>query len=648
MKKLFLLLFLSGLLFLTAASARAQSVGQQNVILSCLEPTNKDVSVAGGVLNDFTTGLIDEKSLFKEENGPVYVLISYPVPGFKSADSKFSDTCEHRHNSNAEGQYWFCADLDNGNSQCTPEMLTPNTEVMRPADAPKEPSDKEEGPCLKTIFQIDSAAFENGQFTVTNAKMYTLLHNSVKFWGLQFVTSQDQEGQNSTPSAQEISHALKLVSFTNDTGAGTLTPANSNCTAISWDPYGRVIDSLTLEPIPDVVVSLKNANSKNVLELTRNPNNPVFRNPFYTNRQGSFNFAVNPGTYYLFPEHPNFIFPPTAASLQKALAALAIFDPQEEYFQRSRPHGKVYQNSQEAIIEAAGVVERRDIILDPKDPSYQGWVPEFISVQNSRQGIKQLVNGIVSHPKSLIHVYVKNKEIAKTAANSEGEFALLLPEAQIDPTASEFALSVEKIPFVEGIAPLTSAKESFNLLPAALSGFIFNSDLKLVPNAKVDLIVASIGAFPYTTVFADTNGFISLPHQTLPVEEFYLQIQPPSSAQASAYKLTVAQFLKLNQVYLKTAGVNLYNPAVNTEKLATPGEEIVKKVKIETPKLLKNSSPFATLPPSQASPPPPKTKESSSTTVWLVTTSLFLVALLLLTAFFLKRKRQTTLETPTP
>jgi len=646
MRKLFLLLFLVFLFFFTSGKVFAQSVGDQNVVLSCLEPTNKDVSVKGGVLNDFTTGLVDDKSLFKEEDGPVYVLISYPVPGFKPADSKFSDTCEHRHNSNAEGQYWFCADLKGGGSQCTPQMLKPNTEVMRPSDAPKEPSDKEEGSCLKTIFQIDSASFENGQFKVPNAKMYTLLHNSVKFWGLQF--TKDQDGNpNSTPSADSISHALKLASFTNDTGTGVPVPANSNCTAISWDPYGRVIDSRTLEPIPDVVVSLKNANANNVLELTRNAENPVFRNPFYTNRQGGFNFAVKPGTYYLYPEHPDFTFPPEPTLLQKALLALSIFDPLEEYIERTRAHGKVYQNSQEAIIEVAGVVERRDLIMDPVNPNYQGWTPELISVQNSRQGIKQLVNGIVSHPKSLIHVFVGNKEITQTTANMEGEFEVLLPENQINATSTEFSITVEKIPLVGGIEPLTSPKQAFNLIPAALAGFVFDADLKVVPNAKVDIIVSSIGAFPYTTVFADANGFISLPHQTLPVEEFYLQIQPPSANQTAGYKLTVEQFKKLNQVYLRETGVNLYNPAINTEKLAAPGEVVIQKVKTDTPKLLKGNSPFAalTVQPTPIAAPNPS---ASQTTSWLVVGSLLLAMLLLGIAFFIKRKRQTSLTNPTP
>jgi len=633
MKKLLFLLFLNFLYVITPAVVLAQSVGEQNVILSCLEPINKDVSVMGGVLNDFTTGLIDENSLFKEENGPVYVLISYPVPGFKAADSKFSDTCEHRHNSNDEGQYWFCADLENGTSQCTPEMLKPNTEVMRPADAPKEPSDKEEGSCLKTIFQIDQASFENGQFKVPNAKMYTLLHNSVKFWGLQFAQGTEETGE-STPSAESISHALKLASFTSDTTAGVPVPANSNCTAISWDPYGRVIDSRTLEPIPNVVVSLKNANKNNVLELTRNLENPVFRNPFYTNRQGGFNFAVTPGTYYLFPQHPDFTFPPEPTLLQKALSALSLFDPLEEYIQRTRPHGKIYENSQEAIIETAGIIERRDLILDPKNSNYQGWAPELISVQNSRQGIQQFVNGVVSHPKSIIHAAIANKEIAQTTANMEGEFQLLLPVSQIPSGAEEFTLTVEKVPLVSGIAPLTSAKQSFTLIPAALAGFIFGADQKIIPNAKVEIVVTSIGAFPYTTVYADTNGFISLPHQTLPVEEFYLQITPPSPNSTTSFKLTIEEFKKLNRVYLKATKVNLYNPTLNTKKLAAPGAKVIQQVKTEAPVL-----PTTVLTPTPA--PLPITN-------WLVIGSLLLAALLLVVAFFLKRRQQLPPQTPTP
>lgn len=635
MKKILVILFLSVFLVLGISPAKAQEAGlaAQNVILSCLEPTNTELNLSGGELNNYSTGLYDKSNIFKEENGPVYVLISYPVPGFKPATAKYADTCEHRHNSNQEGQYWFCADVKGNGSQCPANMLSPNTQIMQPKDAPKEPSDPDEGPCLKTIFQINNPKFENGQFKVEWAKMYTLLHNNVSFWGLQFAS--DIASSSATPSQTPVgSTALKLASFTGAGAPGIPEGAIANCTTISWDPYGRIIDSFTLEPIRDVLVSLKNPNSNNVLQLTKNPNDPTFRNPFSTNSQGGFNFAVTPGTYYLYPEHPDFIFPIQDQAVQnQAVSNLRLFDPLGEYITLDKTNSKLYLNPQEAIVEIAGITQRRDLIMQPKHPNYAGSPVELISVSNLRQGIQQLVKGIVSHPKSIIKAVINGKIIGQTEADYQGNFTLLVDEELIPANAQEFKIVPEKVPLVKTTSSITtpipekSEAQTFKLIPAVLSGFIFNQDYQVLPNTKVEVVLENLTNLAYSTTNSNAQGFIALPYQNLPPSAFLLKVYPVSQ---SPFLLTISQFLKLNTVYLEESGVNLFNPKVATENLVKPNDEIINKVKSTTATKLGASNIFTTPTPVQPTLTPVPTASANP----ILRLALALVTLGLLAALF--------------
>ena len=645
MKRIILLAWLLVFFLISALPVWAQTAGiaEQNVVLSCLEPTNTDLVLTGGELSNYTTGLYDKAGIFNEENGTVYVLISYPVPGFKPADSKYSDTCEHRHNSNQEGQYWFCADIKGNGSQCPANMLAPTTQILQPKNAPKEPSDPDEGSCLKTIFQIENASFKDGEFKVEWAKMYTLLHNNITFWGLQF-TSDEASLSASPTQAAGTTTSLKLASFIGENADGIPSGVNSNCTTVSWDPYGRIIDSYTLEPIRDVLVSLKNANANNVLSLTKNPSDPTFRNPFSSNSQGGFNFAVVPGTYYLYLAHPDFIFPiEDPAVYNQAVANLQILDPLQEYIEISKPNSRLYQNSQEAIVEVEGASQRRDIIMQPKEANYQGSPAELISIQNSRQGIQQLLKGIVSHPKSLIKAMINNLEIGQTTADLKGNFELYLNEELISNTANSYQVTVQKVPLVisskqtTAITIVPTQAKSLKLIPAVLSGFIFNQDYQVVPNAKVEIILAGLDTFAYTVVFSDQSGFISIPYQNLPATDFFLKVYPVNQA---PFELTISQFLQLNTVYLEEAGVNLFNPKLATVNLITPNQEIIDKVKAVTAARLTGKNVFKLPTPTQA--PTPTTNKKSQQPLDLILAFFGLLVLVFLSIVVIKKFKKTT------
>lgn len=99
---------------------------------------------------------------------------------------------------------------------------------------------------------------------------------------------------------------------------GTWVPAveNSNCIMISWDPYGTVFDSKTLEPIANAEVTLfkkradGNFSRVEVAEVLGN-----FRNPYVTGADGKYNFNVMPGEYKLEVKAEGYTYPYKSSDL---------------------------------------------------------------------------------------------------------------------------------------------------------------------------------------------------------------------------------------------------------------------------------------------------------------------------------------------
>lgn len=118
----------------------------------------------------------------------------------------------------------------------------------------------------------------------------------------------------------------------------------SKCTAVRWDPYGRVFDSQTLKPMSGVKVSLLDENKK-LVSL------PGLKNPTITNSQGVFHFLVEPGSYILQPEPPEgYVF---------------LKDP-DLHLNYQKYYPQIYKPN-EIIVEYPGKTELRDVPLQPQN-----------------------------------------------------------------------------------------------------------------------------------------------------------------------------------------------------------------------------------------------------------------------------------------
>jgi hypothetical protein len=447
-------------------------------------------------------------------------------------------------------------------------------------------------------------------------------------------------------------------------------PDALDCVTIAWDPYGRIIDSKTLEPIKNCQVTLKNFNTSNELVNSAFPNIPTFKNPYMTKADGSYFFTVDPGTYYLYPQNNQFNFPSSENNLQTAISNLRSFDPFGVYFSI----GNLYNNSSTPILELAGKAERRDMILEPLDPNYSGSSPEVMETDIIRLENKHLISGQVSHPRSTVYALNNNRYIASANADLQGVFKMEVDNSLIDKDNEIIALIVEKIPLV--LQPLAQNVQSQAVktsvsqqayyvkpIPSFLSGFVFSASVQLIPYSKVNIIIPSMDNVVYSQASTDENGYLFLSEEQLPPFEFVIQTNPEINQQKMTFQ-TVDQFKTANRIYLAESNINLYQkPTLAKEqKIRKPDIALIKKVENETPNLVKSEDILTVIDnPSQytdkntdtqGNQPDNNSKENDTITEKQKKNSdmlilLLVLILILVIGFYIYKKKKTSADIPT-
>ncbi|MCR4329469.1 MAG: hypothetical protein NUV65_02910 [Candidatus Roizmanbacteria bacterium] len=389
------------------------------------------------------------------------------------------------------------------------------------------------------------------------------------------VTGGPTTGQTDDP-------ALRLASFT-----PTPTPAptqaasgdSTNCVSIYWDPMGKVADTQYLEPIEKASVTLKNKNALgNVAQFTL-PNNALFKNPFTTGVDGSYSFFVPAGTYYLSAQKQNFTFPITAQSLLDAKQKLLSQDPAGEYIDTS----KLYNDSSEPIVEKEGVTEVRNMLMEPPQ-GYQGTKPTVVSYnQLLDQDSRQIIYGVVSHPKAVVGAFVNNGLIAQTQAAPNGQFKLVLEGASIPQDAKNIQLRVEKVAIGQLPVPAStqfSKMYTIELLPSYVAGFAFSSDYSVAPGALVEVIVPELNDLVYVSTHADQNGFARIPNANMPPFPYTIRVRNPQTfATLSVQK--PAEFVALSKAYYTNEQANPYD---EKETMTTPSAQTLSQIQKESKK----------------------------------------------------------------
>lgn len=360
--------------------------------------------------------------------------------------------------------------------------------------------------------------------------------------------------------------ALKLSTF-------SFQNASEDCKSLRWDPYGRVFDSQSLEPISNVTVTLyskANPTAPAIFFVL-----PGIVNSQEVNESGRFNFVIPDGRYILTSAIASHTFPNIESNLHA------------NYYQA---YWDIYRK--EDIIQA-GQMQHRDIPMDPVGIPYRSDVKILdYSAILDKLNSKTLISGSVSHPLSKVRILNGTTLLEEITASNFGYFDISLDTLSIDPVKG---LAVEVIKtdltqsfpqsrlidylFTPVYAQKTRTSVKIDPILNNIRGYAYNEAGQPVPFATVSLFLTHSQKAFYQTR-ADEKGYINIPSQYISPLPYTIQIKSPNGA---VNNLTTTLFAALNKIFATENNVNYgtYKPVVETSKPVAKTSDIGRKTEPE-------------------------------------------------------------------
>lgn len=333
--------------------------------------------------------------------------------------------------------------------------------------------------------------------------------------------------------------------------------AVSSCLSVRQDPYGTIFDSLSLEPIPQTVVTLLNDKDEQVSQIG-------VANPVTTSANGVFNFLVSEGAYKL--------------SAKKTGYSLTV-SPHPNF---SLAYSDLYQPD-EIIYEKNLIPEHRDIALEPLNGQPYRADVTLMSHAIINTGDQTKITGQTSHPLTKIKLMQSVNPVATVNADRYGFFTVnltnskLMQELPIDIYLEKTDLTSDSTPSqMQSFLPVkpVSAQETeqavitIDPIPRYMEGYAYDLNGQAIPYADVEIKLGMSDAVYYKTT-ADENGFFSIPASNTPIFSYYLSINQPNQLQAQ--KQTVTEFAALNQDYLTQKQINMVAGTKEGKKIIAAG-----------------------------------------------------------------------------
>lgn len=347
-----------------------------------------------------------------------------------------------------------------------------------------------------------------------------------------------------------------------------------NCVSIMWDPYGRVFDSKTLEPIPGASVMLLKKRDSNIFtQLLRGEvMGGAIDNPYLTKQDGAFSFVVPDATYKLSVIQQNYTFP----------AANSV---NPNYI---RVYSDIYPDQTGVEIIQQGQVQHRDIPLNPKGQGITYPVKlmqYFYNLDKATNTI--LIDGLVSHPLTKIKLYslqtlndnqpqTRSRLLKTLQADKFGKFKVDIDQTQLGPTEIFGDIELEKTDLtasiqtkknfidnllslifrkalkVEAAQPATTTIR-LNPILNKLQGYAYNSNQQIMPNATVGVYLAYANK-PYAETKTDQQGFYTFNSNSLPDSPYTIKYIIPQGGSTS---VSTTRFIAQNNTYLSQNKINL-------------------------------------------------------------------------------------------
>ncbi len=291
--------------------------------------------------------------------------------------------------------------------------------------------------------------------------------------------------------------------------------AYTRCVSIFWDPFGRVFDSLSLEPIKDVKIYLNDDNNKIVKRIG-------MINPYTTKEDGFFSFYVGPGKYIL--------------QIKPPAEYLFIKNPKI-----NPEYKKIYRNlySPNEVIVEKDKPEHRDVPLYPKKgPQYYPIsIVSYSQLKTNDRKIK--FTGQLSHPLGYVYFKQKDNIVQIAQANENGFFDVEIDEKKINPKEKistylvkyQFKEKKENhfepfhtklfniiVGFFQGKKTKATSNPNINFTPT-ISSYQFRLKKNSLLYVKLEMSNQNV-----VVLAPDNNGIITIDDTILPKVPYYFEV----------------------------------------------------------------------------------------------------------------------------
>jgi len=349
--------------------------------------------------------------------------------------------------------------------------------------------------------------------------------------------------------ANDNSQKLGTVKFS----FGNTEGSQQDCVAISWDPYGRVFDAVSLEPISDVRVTLIDADSKKPVVQQFESNFDI------TDLKGLYNILVEKeGRYRLDVETPS----------SHIFSSNFNLNPKYSEIYADIYLGGVYQ-------EKIGVPTHHDIPLVPKGSPYTGAVAEVVEGSLNQVDMGTFVNysGQVTFPKAKVCLIdsQKNQVVGEcVSADKYGKFKISVDKKNIPNNFLKIQVSKVSLIYTDKAQQQTNIKESlinrevgFQPILNYVEGYVYDEKNNIIPLTKV-VVRLKMNNKIFSQTTADKNGFIKIESEKLPFFEYYLEFS--DSKNSRIIRRSTSKFVEMNKSYLEDKNLNLISVIKNNPK----------------------------------------------------------------------------------
>ncbi len=348
----------------------------------------------------------------------------------------------------------------------------------------------------------------------------------------------------------------KLGTFVFDQAANPETDSKT-CVGITWDPYGRVFDSQTLEPILGANVQLLKKRS-NSLFTPVNPYDPedvpssALTNPYKTKDDGFFSFIVPDGTYKL--ALPSELNPDFAL-----ISDISIINPSY-----AKIYSDIYPASTGEEIIQKGSIQHRDIPIDTKGKQSEikpAFLDYFYDANHQKGQI--YVYGRVNLPFTKLHAFtqvknpltstpVRSRLLSTQQADKMGKFEFVFDTKQFSWDEYFGEIELEKVDLKTLETTGITMSTPFEPIFPELEGIAYDTNGYPLPNTKVEIYLP-FGNKPATSTTTDANGHFSLSSNQLPFTSYSIRYK----TQQGDLKIKTSDFFIDNADYLTTQKKNL-------------------------------------------------------------------------------------------